>query len=347
MRLLILYEELAPYFLHNIEKFADVYEIPVLIVSKSINPVAPFDFQTSSKHITIIRREDYSLSQLVSISKEFQPTCIMQAGWIYPPYFDLLKALKVPCNVLLMDNQWHGNIRQYLGSIYFRWKYKSLFQKAFVPGEKQKQFARHIGFGDKHIIKGFYCCDTAMFEKVFVERKRNGFRRHYTFLYVGRYAEEKNVEMLWQAFAEVCKEYPNQWQLLCVGKGNIVPFQHPQIKHLGFIQPWQLPEIITQSDVFVLQSKFEPYGVVIHEMATAGLPIISSSVVGANEYFVESDKNGYIFEFHNKYKFKEYLIKMMRQSDEEYVRMCEHSHQLSQKITTDKWIKKIYDICRI
>ncbi|HPQ08836.1 MAG TPA: glycosyltransferase [Bacteroidia bacterium] len=345
MRLLILYEELAPYFLSNIKYFAEEYKVPVLIICKKVNPVAPFEFEINSEYISIIDRDSLSFNELMNKIKNFNPTCLMQAGWIYPKYFEITKQLKLSNNILLLDNQWENTLRQNIGSIYFKIKYKKLFHKAFVPGNKQKKFAKHLGFDEQDITLGFYCCDTKYFQEIYFERKKNN-KRNYTFLFVGRYASEKNIELLWQSFIEVCNEYPNNWQLYCAGKGNIKPIQHPQIKHLGFIQPKALRNIILQTDVFILPSKFEPWGVVVHEMTTAGLPIICSSKVGANEFFVRHQENGFIFQPNNKQALKNYLLEFIKLNDDEYLSMCEKSYQLSQKINTDNWIKKIYHLCK-
>lgn len=346
MKLLVLYEELAPYFLVNIERFADAYQIPVMIICKSVNPVAPFKFEVSSPYIQIIYRDGKSLEELFDMVKQFNPTCLMQAGWIFKPYFEITRKLNLRRNILLLDNQWKNTFRQNIGSIYFKWKYKKLFHKALVPGLKQKEFAKHLGFDDRDIEIGFYCCDTPLFESVYVQRKSRK-KRNYTFLYTGRYAEEKNVEMLWKAFAELCDEYPNNWQLMCVGKGDIPPYSHKQITHLGFLQPKELLDVLYKTDVFVLPSKFEPWGVVIHEMATAGLPVISSSEVGANEFFVKHNENGFIFHPEDKAQLKKHLRTMMELKDEEYFRMCDKSYELSQQINTQDWIKKIYHLCKL
>ncbi|MCX7728400.1 MAG: hypothetical protein N2203_02910, partial [Bacteroidia bacterium] len=196
MKLLILYEELAPYFLVNIEKFAQTYQVPVLIVCKSTNPVAPFQFEFNSEYIEVVYREKYSFKDLYQYIKKFQPTVLMQSGWIFKPYFEIARQLKLPNNILLFDNQWHNTIRQMAGSLYFRMRYKRLFQKAFVPGNNQKEFAKKLGFNDGNIETGFYCCDTETFEKIYFQKKMNR-KRNYTFLFAGRYAPEKNVQTLW------------------------------------------------------------------------------------------------------------------------------------------------------
>ncbi len=346
MKLLVLYEELAPYFLVNIQHFAEQYKIPVLIIAKSPNPVAPFEFYNQSQFVQIINREQHSTKDLINKITKFQPTVLMQSGWMFKPYFQIAYHLKLYRNILLLDNQWENTLRQNIGSLYFKLKYKYLYQKSFVPGSKQKLFANHLGFEDKDIETGLYCCDTKTFESVYFKKKEKE-NRNYTFLYVGRYAPEKNIQLLWDAFIEVCKEFPNSWKLLCVGKGNIFPIQHPQIVHLGFLQPNELLNILVNTDVFILPSTFEPWGVVIHEMTTAGLPIISSIKSGAAELFVEHGKSGFLFNPNDKNELKSYLIKYIQLSNDEYFQMSEYSYQLSKRITTDKWVKKIYHLCNL
>lgn len=346
MRLLILYEELAPYFYNNIQYFADTFKIPVRIVTKHINPVAPFQFQKKSAFVEVWNRDLLSFDHLFQKIQTFSPTCLMQSGWIYKPYFEITKRLSLSKTILLLDNPWENKWRQHIGCLYFKWRYKHLYQKAFVPGNKQKEFAKHLGFDEKDIETGLYCCDTPVFEKLYQIRQASR-KRHYKFLYVGRYAPEKNIEILWRAFAKACAEYPNHWQLLCVGKGNITPVVHPQIHHLGFLQPERLLPVILQSDVFVLPSTFEPWGVVLHEMTTAGLPVITSNKVGANELFVQPQKNGYIFLANNEEELKTYLIEMMRLSDDAYFMMADISFELSKKVNTTHWIQKIYHFCKV
>ncbi len=346
MRLLVLYEELAPYFLENITSFAEHFQVPVLIVAKNVNPVAPFKFQTESEFVQIINRESCSFEDILNEIKAFQPTCLMQAGWIYKPYFEITKRLQLKRNILLIDNQWENTLRQNIGSVYFRIKYKSLFHKAFVPGTKQKTFAKHLGFKEEDIELGFYCCDTQLFEQVYIERQKQK-KRYYTFLFIGRYAPQKNITMLWEVFVEVCKEHPNLWQLNCVGKGAIPAIEHPQIRHLGFLQPQDLQKVLLETDVFVLPSTFEPWGVVVHEVTTAGIPIICSEKVGSMEFFVRHKENGFIFSSTNKQELKTCILEMIQMNDADYFEMCNVSYQLSQQINSEKWIQKIYHLCNI
>ncbi len=346
MRLLVLYEELAPYFLNSIKVFSEKYSASVLIISKSINPVAPFHFDSTSNSIQILNRENFHYQDLLQKIKEFEPNAVMQSGWVYRPYFDIIKQLHLQHNILLLDNQWIGSIKQYVGSIFFRLKYKALFQKAFVPGNKQKQFAAHLGFTDNNIEMGFYCCDFNIFNETYTVREKQKVFDD-KFLFIGRYAEEKNVQLLYEAFVELCNENPElNYQLVCIGNGDLIPPPHSHIINLGFKQPEELKTIMASCKWIVLPSKFEPWGVVVQETCLAGLPIISSSKVGANEFFVKDSQNGFIFNPDNKEQLKHYLLKAMNMGESEYYAMSKRSREFAQTITPNKWADKLFNLLK-
>jgi glycosyltransferase involved in cell wall biosynthesis len=68
----------------------------------------------------------------------------------------------------------------------------------------------------------------------------------------------------------------------------------PGITDAGFMQPAELPQAFRDHGVFVLPSRYEPWGVVIAEAAAAGLPIICSDACGAADDLVQPGKNGIV-----------------------------------------------------
>ena len=61
---------------------------------------------------------------------------------------------------------------------------------------------------------------------------------------------------------------------------------------LGFLQPSELPAVFERSGCLVTPSRFEPWGVVIHEAAAAGLAVICSAACGASTRLVLDGYNG-------------------------------------------------------
>jgi glycosyltransferase involved in cell wall biosynthesis len=346
MKLLVLYEELAGYFISSIEHFAQTTKMEVVIIHKSSNAVAPFKLETS-QFIQLKNRDEISEQQLYDFVNSWVPNYIFCGGWIHKPYLKICKNAKgkVPI-ALAFDNQWTGNLKQRLAAIYAQFYFKKLFDKAFVPGTKQKQFAEKIGFKEKDIFTGVYCCDYNLFSSIYkdsLKTKQSHFPK--VFLYTGRYSQEKGITDLWDAFVEL--EDHKSWELWCVGIGAIPPINHPKIKHFGFIQPKDLAPIIEKSGVFILPSHFEPWGVVVHEYAAAGFPILCSTKVGASEVFLEDTINGFSFAPGNKSEIKNVLNKVIQMDEKKLIEMSVKSHQISAKINNETWtasLKQLFEI---
>jgi glycosyltransferase involved in cell wall biosynthesis len=125
-------------------------------------------------------------------------------------------------------------------------------------------------------------------------------RRHI--LYCGRLAPEKRVDTLLAAFAALADQRP-QWDLIVAGDGPLrrrlmeqVPTDIRQrVIWTGFINEEPLlAALFANSDLFVLPSDYEPWGVVVTEAAVR-LPLICSSSVGAAADLVEEGQNGFVF----------------------------------------------------
>ncbi|HKV98955.1 MAG TPA: glycosyltransferase family 4 protein [Vicinamibacterales bacterium] len=63
----------------------------------------------------------------------------------------------------------------------------------------------------------------------------------------------------------------------------------------GFVNQSQLPELYALSDIFVMPSIGEPWGVVLHEAMTAECAVVVSSEVGAARDLVADGDTGYTF----------------------------------------------------
>jgi glycosyltransferase involved in cell wall biosynthesis len=222
---------------------------------------------------------------------------------------------------------------------------KNTYNQAWVPGEKQALFAKKLGFPNNRIERGFYSADVDLFQSFGEEalplKKTNYPKR---FLYVGRYVEHKGIFDMWKAFLAVVKEdNATDWEFISIGTGDQYDqrIQHPQIKHLGFIQPNHFQETINETSVYILPSHFEPWGVSLHEFAAAGFPVLVSNEIGSSEAFCEHGKNGYKFEAGNVQEIKQSLRKMMNLNQNEFLSMQNHSIDLSLKNTPELWSKTL------
>jgi glycosyltransferase involved in cell wall biosynthesis len=345
MTVLFLYTEIADYFIKSCETLSRNNEVH--IIRWPVNKEAPFIFSFSEK-LKIYDKNKFSFLELEQLIKKIDPEIIICSGWIDKDYLKLTKPYfkKIP-TVLTCDTHWTGSIKQIIATVLSRFFLLNTFTYSWVPGNSQAYYVNKLGFKVSNIKKEFYCCDLDKFNSIYssqIEIKKKTFPKR--FLFVGRYYEFKGIADLWETFIQLQNETPNEWELWCLGTGDIQPRKHDKIKHFGFIQPKDLAEITKDCGVFVLPSHFEPWGVVVQEYAASGFPLILSSSVGAKEAFLTDNKNGYSFEPKNIAELKIILKKIITLSDEELLRMSENSHLLAQKINPENWcntIKEIYD----
>lgn len=343
MRVLFLYTELADYFLKCCEELTGSAEVN--IIRWPVNKEAPFKFSYSEK-IKIYDKDKYSFVQLKDLVAEINPDIIICSGWVDKDYLKLTKAYfkKIP-TVLTCDTHWRGSLKQYLAIVLSRLFLLNTFSHAWVPGKPQTTYLKKMGFKSDKIYSGFYCCDLEKFNRVYnsqkLEKKAEFPKR---FLFVGRYYEFKGIKDLWNAFIELQSEESNEWELWCLGVGDIEPLQHPKIKHFGFVQPKDLEPILEKTGVFVLPSRFEPWGVVVQEYAAAGFPLLMSEAVGAKEAFLVNNGNGHSFPANNVAALKKELKKFIKLSSKELILMAEESHRLAQTISPQKWANTVLNI---
>ena len=119
------------------------------------------------------------------------------------------------------------------------------------------------------------------------------------FLFVGRFVPQKGLSDLIEAFSRISPD-GEAW-LLLVGSGPLQAEIEGRIEGNervilpGFVQAEALPPFYALSDVFVLPSHAEPWGVVVNEALACGLPVIASDQVGAARDLIHPGENGIVF----------------------------------------------------
>ena len=184
---------------------------------------------------------------------------------------------------------------------------KGKLQRILAKGLEQCQAIVAIGsqaeqdykrrFPDKPIFNIPYYCDLSRFSL-------NPTREPHspvTILFCGQMIQRKGVDLLLQAFEQVIQS-GLQARLLLVGREADLPQMmqklalevRQHIEYAGFQAPDDLPQFFQQSDIFVLPSRYDGWGVVVNQALGAGLPIICSDTVGAAHDLIDPGINGYV-----------------------------------------------------
>ncbi len=118
-------------------------------------------------------------------------------------------------------------------------------------------------------------------------------------LFVGRLELNKGIDILLESFIDLNKEN-DDLTLIIVGDGSQkiqLMKEYNRYKNIiftGRLSDNSLFDLYSIAYLFVLPSRFEPWGLVINEAMASSLPVITSSNVGCNNDLVEDGVNGYI-----------------------------------------------------
>ena len=293
-----------------------------------------------------VRRTDVqSVSEVLAALGAFRPDVFLCGGWSDSLALDLagkLKAMGVT-TVMAIDTPWRGTFRQWVNCLLGRFVLLPKFNAAWAAGPSQVKYLRKLGFAPSRIQVGFYSADTDKFNDVWC--RRQGLPKvPHVFIYVGRYAPEKNMRRMERAFLAAAAELPQcDWRLRCIGFGELWDQRtlDPRIEHLGRKFPEEIQDFVAESGAFVLASLFEPWGVVVHEFALVGLPMICSSRVQATTAYLKDGQNGYLFDPEDEASMKNAFSKIMSASDETLRQMGAVSHELGAAYTTDDWAQRL------
>ena len=180
----------------------------------------------------------------------------------------------------------------------------------YLPGgsSQKKHLIKH-GISKEKIIKANMTVDI---EKIIIyisslnSKKINTIKSHFKvspnskiILFVGRLEFNKGIDILINTFLDLNKEIEDLI-LIIVGEGSLnIDLKTKYNEYQNIIFPGRLAEnylldLYAIAYLFVLPSRFEPWGLVINEALASSLPVITSSNVGCNDDLVEEGVNGYI-----------------------------------------------------
>jgi len=347
MRIAFLYTELADYTIACLRAVKDKRPgVEILVVHFPVNPEAPFQFDFSGIGEFVCIKDFATYDDFKKKIAAFAPQKIVCCGWVNKWYIRFCAAYRTRAQcILAADNHWRNSTKQQLLRVAGRFFLTRVFDKIWVPGAPQLNFAQKIGFTTGRILTGFYCCDIERFN-AFYEQHKAEKHQHFPrrLLCVARYIPAKNYQLLWNSFIAWNTRQGGQWELWCAGTGEQFDqrVQHPAIRHLGFVQKKDWDEVVRQTGVFILPSLSEPWAVAVHEFAAAGYPLLLSNRVGAATQFL-TEANGFSFDPYSQEDMEQCFDNISTLTPEQLTNMSAASHQLAQVIVPDTWAATLLD----
>lgn len=244
--------------------------------------------------------------------------CVWIHGWGQVGLVQAVKAARsARLPILLRGESTLGEVRgrqlrSRVGATLRQWLFRQASGFLYI-GSENRAFYRQAGVPDERLFPVPYAVDNEFFQ----ERARDAHRSREAYrqslglkperpivLFAAKFTKVKAPDELLHAFKIVWTETPEQGKpyLLFVGDGPLRPKLEDEsngfggaIRFLGFRNQTELPALYDLCDVFVLPSRFEPWGLVVNEVMNAGKPIIVSDRVGAVADLVRDGVNGFVY----------------------------------------------------
>ena len=276
--------------------------------------------------------------------RSFDPDVVVCCGWDPKPFMSAISLLQDHrCRkVLFMDGQWSGTVKQRAGVVAAHRLLHRRFDAVLLPGEPQARFARRLGFTSSQIHECGYVADVEGFAGARLE-PASWLGCPPAFLFCGRLVPEKGVDVLLAAYAKYRATQRSPWSLTVAGTGPLSNLftSGDGIELAGFVQPDELPQLFARSRALVLPSRFEPWGVVVHEAACAGLPLVLSERVGAGSRFLHHRVNGFRVDVDSIDSLAWALTELSNWTDHEFERSRRRSIELAEQLRLSDFVRAI------
>ena len=189
-------------------------------------------------------------------------------------------------------------------------------------------------------------------DSFFLEKKSYGYvqkANKFSLLFCGRLngKEQKGVDILLKSFPLILKKH--QVTLKIIGSGpRLEQYKifardlgiEKSVKFLGFIKHNELPKHYSETDLFVLPSRRESFGLVLAEAMAAGLPVVSTRV-GAIPEVVKDGETGLLVPPDNPQKFAD-AVNFLLSNPQKMKMMSEKGRERARKyFTWDKVAERV------
>ena len=179
------------------------------------------------------------------------------------------------------------------------------------------------------------------------DTKRRRPHRPMRFLFVGQLIPRLGIAELLAAFLQL-----TEGELYVAGDGPLRPLvtqavQSGRVTYVGHVDRSALQRLYADSDVLVLPSRYEVWGLVINEALEHGLPIIATEAVGAVDDLVLSDVNGYVTRTGDVDELREAMARIADWDDIRWHSAATTGAEIAGRWSIDAAATAFVDACRI
>ncbi len=137
------------------------------------------------------------------------------------------------------------------------------------------------------------------------------------FLYAGRLAAEKDLDILMASIININRTYPGSAQFVVVGDGPYASYMKEvspdNVVFTGYLKGQALSAMYASCDVFVFPSSTETFGNVVLEAMASGLPVVAVNSGGVKDSIM-NNYNGFLCEPRNVESFSTSISRFLDDS---------------------------------
>ena len=311
LNILMVYIEPTPYIVGLIHELRIVWPGKIDVLFLTENKSQHWNMTRDEKWfvLPIAFKDKIKFIYQIFFTKRYDS--IHLAGWGHPLlllfiFLSILKKLPIAIEsdtpIHQQTKRWKKLIKRLIYPMLFRWV------NIFLPGGiRQAKYFEYYGVNQEKIFPVNMTVDVSGMQREaekLTDADRRYFRNLYhvedhsvVFLFVGRLVNHKGLLDLLEIF---CQSQHIKAKLFIVGDGplkhvfNEASFKKDNICYLGRLSGPDLIRAYLASDVLVLPSYFEPWGLVVNEAMALGLPVIVSDCVGCIDDLVHHEETGWI-----------------------------------------------------
>lgn len=332
MRILFLHSKLSGYFVECMSALRE-HGVEAWVMARPAAPNAPFELNLDGIQVC------YDERRLEEFAGECRPDGVALGGWWNHKYLEVARRQRrqdLPV-VMYSDLPWTGDLKQRLKLTIIRRRIRGAVTHMWVPGRPHYRVATTLGFVPSQVLTGMYACDVDRF------KTSDEVVRSKSFIFVGRLEPIKGIGSLLDAYQRYRKTTRSPWSLTLCGAGSLSAVLDGQagVSHLPFVQPEELPSVLSLAGAFVMPSVIEPWGVAIHEAAAAGLPLVCSDRCAAAAHLVHNNFNGLVFPMGDAAALADCFSRISGLPDRSRDEWGERSSVLAEQFTPHRWAKTL------
>jgi glycosyltransferase involved in cell wall biosynthesis len=265
---------------------------------------------------------------------------IFVAGWHIKPLRKFLRQRSDVIRIMYTDTQNKNSFKYFVYSKLMRAARRFYFDGALVPGIRQIEFVRRLGFSSEISSVGGISYDDSVFKRDLVKSvERNG-----PFLFVGRVSTEKNIHNLCLAYNLYRQASTNPRDLEIIGPiGNYSPVSNEGVRILGYRDSIAIATSLNSCKAFLFPSIREPFGISLLEAGACGSPMLTSPYVGAGDYLI-TENTGFIVDPEDVTEICNKLLEFDEWSPAKIQRASETSESMSLYFSPRNWTTRFEDL---